>query len=177
MRALIALFLAALAPVAAADPGEPFAAPGVARLDWGVFCAAEAMDRAPAPGTDSGWIHVPRRTLAFHWPGVRQVPAALGLAFGVEAVAVLGQPRSVEVQVFHPGRATPEAWVTTLPDSGPSLVFFRFDTAEELIPGLWVIEARDLGAAVDSAPLYRVEFEVVAAAALPEMVQACEVIA
>lgn len=169
----LALVTAAAAP-ARAEPAAPFAGPGVAQLDWGVFCGNEAMDRAPAPGTDSGFIHVPRRALAFHWPGLRRVPAALGLAFGVEALAAPGQPRPVEIRVFHPGRDRPETWATDLADLGASLVFFRFDTADELIPGLWVIAAHDIGAAADAPPLFRVEFQVVPAGDLPEMVLACE---
>ncbi|MBE2276901.1 MAG: DUF3859 domain-containing protein [Rhodobacteraceae bacterium] len=172
MRALILPVILAVTP-ALADPGPPFAASVVAQLDWGIFCSGEAMDRAAAPDTDSGFIHVPRRSLSFHWPGVRRVPAALGLAFGVEAMAQPGMVQPVEIRVFHPDRPLPERWDSTLSDTAASLVFFRFDRADELTPGIWAIEAHD-GADDGASLLYRVEFEIVPAEALPEMVHACE---
>ncbi len=171
MRALILPAILAVTP-ALAEPAPPFAAPGVLQLDWGIFCSGEAMDRAVAPDTDSGFIHVPRRSLSFHWPGARRVPAALGLAFGVEAMAQPGGAEPVEIRVFHPGRALPERWDSTLSDTAASLVFFRFDRPDELTPGIWTIEAH-AGAGDDTGLLYRVEFEIVPAEALPEIVHAC----
>ncbi|MGA0540320.1 hypothetical protein [Neotabrizicola sp. VNH66] len=174
MRHMLALILsAALALPAAAGPGSEPAPPvvvaEVARLEWGVFCALQAMDRAPAPGTASGWIHVPKGEVSFHWPDRQVVPAALGLAFGVKVTGAKGWETAVgEVRVYRPGRTTPESWASDISSLGATLAFFRFDTESELVPGTWVIEGWDR-----DRRLYRVEFEVVPGAAVPEITNAC----
>lgn len=166
----IALALTLLACPALAAPAEPEAGPQLARLEVGVFCALQAMDRMPAPGTASGWIHVPTSEITFHWPDRQVVPAALGLAFGVRATGVPGFATSdgAEARVTRPGRTRPEVWASGISDAGDTLSFFRFDTLEELVPGLWTFEGWDGG-----TRLYHVEFEVVPAAAVPEIVGAC----
>ncbi|NGM45674.1 DUF3859 domain-containing protein [Rhodobacter sp. SGA-6-6] len=173
MRLALALTLLACPALAApvfAAPAEPQAAAEVARLEVGVFCALQAMDRMPAPGTASGWIHVPTTEITFHWPDRQVVPAALGLAFGVRATGAPGFATTdrAEVRVTRPGGLAPEVWSSGISDAGAALSFFRFDTADELVPGLWTFEAWD-----GEALLYRVEFEVVPAAAVPEIVDAC----
>lgn len=166
----IAGFWASLcASPALAGPAAPAIAPEIATLEVGVFCALQAMDRMPAPGTASGWIHVPTTDIRFHWPDRQVVPAALGLAFGVEATGRPGwASTNAEAQVTRPGAPAPEVWDTGISDAGGALAFFRFDTEDELVPGIWTFEAWD-----GDTRLYRVEFEVVPAAALPEIVDAC----
>lgn len=166
----LALLLTLLASPALAAPAEPQAAPQVARLEVGVFCALQAMDRMPAPGTASGWIHVPTSEITFHWPDRQVVPAALGLAFGVRAMGAPGFATSdgAEARVTRPGGTTPEVWSSGISDAGDTLSFFRFDTEDELLPGLWTFEGWD-----GETRLYHVEFEVVPAAAVPEIVDAC----
>jgi hypothetical protein len=152
-----------------AGPSAPVAAPEIAALEAGVFCALQAMDQMPAPGTESGWVHVPTTEIRFHWPERQVVPAALGLAFGVRATGRAGWASvDAEARVTRPGRATPEVWDTGISDAGASVVFFRFDTPDELLPGTWILEAWD-----GQTQLYRVEFEVVPASALPAIVDAC----
>lgn len=169
MRLLV--LLATLMPFgpAQAGPTQPDHGPQVARLEAGVFCALQAMDRMPAPGTEAGWIHVPTADIRFHWPDRQVVPAALGIAFGVEAQAVPGfSTAAAEARISRPGRSQPETWATGLSDAGAALTFFRFDTEAELVPGLWTLELWD-----GPIRLYRVEFDVVPAAALPEIAEAC----
>lgn len=177
MRHISALILSAalaLAPLPlvagpGAEPVKPSAAPEIAQIEWGVFCALQAMDRAPAPGTASGWIHVPKGEVAFHWPSRQIVPAALGLAFGVKVTGMKGWESAVgEVRVYRPGHSAPESWASDVSALGATLAFFRFDTPAELVTGTWVIEGWDR-----DMRLYRVEFEVVPAAAVPEIAQAC----
>lgn len=141
----------------------------VADLSWGVFCALQAMDRQPAPGTLSGWMHVPRDAVAFHWPDTRILPAELGLAFGVRAQLVPGRIiPDAEIRVFRPGRSTTEIWHSTLTDSDQGLAFFRFDTADEQISGIWTFEAW-----AEGTRLYQVVFEVVPAGSLAKISGAC----
>jgi hypothetical protein len=97
------------------------------------------------------------------------VPAALGLAFGVKAQLVPGAfAASAEMRVYRPDSDVPEVWDSSLGDLSPAIAFFRFDYERELVPGLWRFEAWD-----GATQLYAVEFEVVPAAALPDIVQAC----
>lgn len=171
--ALLCAFLA-LAPAALAGPGAepvpPLLSEGIARLEFGVFCAWQQMDRAPAPGTETGWIHVPLDQIDFTWAGQQVVPAVIGMGFGIKATGAPGFATAVgETRVFRPGRAEPEAWASDISEIGPTLAFFRFDRPEELIPGTWAIEGWDRG-----NRLYRVEFEVVPATALPGLAGACE---
>jgi hypothetical protein len=157
------------AGIAAADPVPPLAAPVVASLDFGVFCALQAMDRAPAPGTRTGWIHVPDGEITFHWPNRQIVPAALGLAFGVRAQLAPGeQIANAEIRVYQPGSRSPETWASNFYDLEASVAFFRFDHPHELIQGIWRFEAWD-----GASQLYAVEFEVVPAEAIPAITQAC----
>jgi hypothetical protein len=166
LRGLI-LGLALTTPLRA-DPALPSADPLVASLKVGVFCALQAMDQRPAPGTLSGWIHVPDSVIDFHWPDRQVVPAAIGLAFGVKSQMVPGVFVSGVMRVYRPGRTAPETWESSFSDTGEQFGFFRFDREDELIPGLWRFEAWE-----GETRLYAVEFEVVPAAALPEIVQAC----
>lgn len=166
LRGLI-LALALALPIQA-DPAPPVTDPLVASLKVGIFCALQAMDQRPAPGTLSGWIHVPDGPIDFHWPDTQVVPAAIGLAFGVKSRMVPGVFASGEMRVYRPGASTPETWDSTFSDIGEQFGFFRFDRDDELIPGLWRFEAWE-----GDTRLYSVEFEVVPAAALPEIVNAC----
>jgi hypothetical protein len=152
-----------------ADPAPPAPGPLIADLQVGVFCALQAMDQLPAPGTLSGWIHVPEGEITFHWPGRQVVPAFIGLAFGVKARMVQGSAAPyAEMRVYRPGSDVPEVWGSAFGDLSDSVAFFRFDHDHELLPGIWRFEAWDAGAL-----LYSVEFEAVPAAALPEITDAC----
>ena len=173
MRTALALLTLIAAP-ALADPAPPQGAPQIDALQAGVFCALQPMDRMPAPGTTSGWLHVPTGEVAFHWPDRQIVPASIGLAFGVRVQGVQGFSTSdrAEVRVTRPSGALTDWWSSGISDAGASVVFFRFDTVDELIPGLWAIEGWD-----GETRLYRVEFEIVPADALPEIVNACGAVA
>lgn len=168
MRRLVLALLIALSAPARAEPRPPWASPTVAALKVGVFCALQAMDQRPAPGTLSGWIHVPEGEIDFHWPDRQVVPAHIGIAFGVKSRLAAGMFLSGEMRVYRPGATTPEVWDSSFTDLGDQIGFFRFDREDELIAGTWRFEA---WAGPDR--LYAVEFEVVPAASLPEIAQAC----
>lgn len=168
-RLALSLSLLALAAPLQADPAPPQPGPLVASLEVGVFCALQAMDQRPAPGTLSGWIHVPTGELDFHWPGRQVVPATLGIAFGVKSQLVPGQFAAYgEMRVYRPGSAQPETWDSAFSDLGNQMAFFRFDREDELIPGIWRFEGWD-----GATQLFSTEFEIVPEAALPEIAQAC----
>lgn len=168
MRRLALALLLALAAPLAAQPAAPQADPDVASLTFGVFCALQAMDQRPAPGTLSGWIHVPDTEIDFHWADRQIVPAQIGLAFGVKSRLQPGLFLDGEMRVYRPGSATPEVWTSSFTDISDQFGFFRFDREDELIPGIWRFEAWAGG-----EQLYTVTFEVVPAQALPQIAQAC----
>lgn len=158
MLRILALLL--LTPFAAlAKPATPVWVPPIAEISFGIFCAIQTVGEAPAPLTRSGVIHTVAEDPAFHWPGQRSVPASLGLAFGVKSRTTPGITLPfAEMRVFRPGEPSPDIWTSAISDTDPSFAFFRFDTAEELIPGIWTFEAWDAG-----KRLFRVEFEVLPA--------------
>lgn len=168
MRRLALAMLLSFAAPAAAEPAPPEAASTVAELKVGVFCALQAMTQRPAPGTLSGWIHVPEGEIDFHWPGRQVVPARIGLAFGVKSRLKPGLFLSGEMRVYRPGATTPETWESSFTDLGEQIGFFRFDREDELITGTWRFEAWS-----GADQLFSVPFEVVPAEALPEIAQAC----
>lgn len=151
-----------------ADPAPPVTDPSVAALKVGVFCALQEMNQRPAPGTLSGWIHVPEGEIDFHWRDARVVPAQIGLAFGVKSRMAAGIFASGEMRVYRPGRTAPETWDSSFTDLSDQFGFFRFDREDELIPGTWRFEAW-----TGETQLYAVEFEVVPPATLPQIAQAC----
>lgn len=168
MRHIAAIF-ALIALPALAGPQPPVQAEGIARLDWGVFCAGQAMGRVVAPSTQAGWIHAPRDEIVFGWPEQQVVPATLGLAFGVKVTGQQGWETAVgEARVYRPGRSTPDIWASDITAHAATAAFFRFDQGSELVPGTWVIEGWDR-----DTRLYRVEFQVVPAEAAPGIAQAC----
>lgn len=166
-RLALALLLILAAPLRA-GPAAPETSAEVASLRVGVFCALQAMGQRPAPGTLSGWIHVPDGEIDFHWPERQVVPAEIGIAFGVKSRLAPGLVLSGEMRVFRPGATVPETWESSFTDLGDQFGFFRFDREDELLPGIWRFEAW-----AGEQWLYSVEFEVVPAAALPEIAQAC----
>jgi len=168
MMLRLTLLIALAAGPARSDLAPPVVDPMVESLKVGVFCALQAMDQRPAPGTLSGWIHVPKGEIDFHWPDRRVVPAAIGLAFGVKLKLVPGAAAEGEIRVYRPRAAVPEVWGSSFSDFGDQIAFFRFDRPDELVTGLWRFEAWD-----GETQLYAVEFDVVPAAALPKIVQAC----
>jgi hypothetical protein len=152
-----------------AKPALPVQSDRIAEIEFGLFCAISVTGQSAAAGTASGWIHLVEDVPAFHWPGQRRVPAVLGLAFGVRArtTAGLALP-DAEMRVFRPDRPAPDVWSSGISDASPSLAFFRFDTEQELVPGLWSFEAWS-----GETRLYRVEFDVVPARAGDPIAQAC----
>lgn len=126
MRLALALVLTLAAPLRA-EPAPPQAGPLVASLNVGVFCALQAMDQRPTPGTLSGWIHVPGGDIDFHWPDRQIVPARIGLAFGVKSRLAPGLFLAGEMRVYRPGATTPETWEASFTDLSDQFGFFRFD--------------------------------------------------
>lgn len=164
---LIALSLGS-GPLLAKPAAMVFAA-DITPVDVGVFCAPMVARTETAPGTKRGFVRYVDRdpTIEFHQ---QEVPAALGVAFGL----LFKTNRDIDearMETWKPGATSPEIWFTDITAGASRYRGFTFEYPDELIPGPWRLEAWE-----GEHLLYRVEFEVVAADALPGMTAACQVI-
>jgi hypothetical protein len=178
-RLLAALALcAALFPASAAadaPPPErpnPYMSDSIETLVHGVYCAEGPVELEEAPGTAAGVVNIV--------PGLPEmravttlVPARIGVGFGLLVTPVPGAvPDPVDITITHPpypdSGIEVERWSTVLEGGQPGLVGFSFELESELVPGPWHIAGRHRGEL-----LFDVRFEVVPAAALPDLAQGC----
>lgn len=166
--ALAALLALAVAPQAAA---EAVVGPGVDWLVQGLFCAPAETGRREAPGTMSGWIHVPDAPVAMVAEGT-VAPAALGMGFGVRFQRAGDGLTGLRFEVSHPpmgtGGVTVQAWESVSMAGEEDAIFFQFDMPEELVTGPWEFRAYE-----DGRELFRAPFTVVGPGAVPELVALC----
>ena len=161
-----ALPLALLASATFAEPAPPEAGPGIELVDFGIYCATESSGTEPAPGTALGYVDL--------LPGMPQivyhqqlVPGRLGSSFGVISRAdrdIFG----VRIETWKPNATTSDIWFSDLVADSPKMRGFAFDYPEEVLLGLWRLEAWD-----GDTLLYRVEFEVVPPEQLPGVSSDC----
>lgn len=178
LTCVLALFL--LTPSAGIGQSAPNgAAPGdtisdaIAAIEAGVICAVEPDRVVEAPGTLSGTKHLVDERPPFV-SKARQVPAVLGVGFGVAARATdpLGLP-GVTMVVTHPPLhdqgVTSQSYVTRIPGNGSGITFYQFDYDYELVLGRWTLTTIDAGGEI----LFSIPFDVVPPDALPELAGAC----
>ena len=171
MRRLLALCVTLLIAAfpALADPAPPTLTPGIRMLEFGVYCRPSSEGTEPAPETSLGYINL-LSTLPEFIHRQQQVPASMGTSFGV----VVQADRDIlqaRVETWKPGQAHPEVWYTDLYAGTPRMRGFAFDFPEEMILGIWRMEAWD-----GDALLYSVEFEVQPAATLPGISSDCNLL-
>ena len=63
---------------------------------------------------------------------------------------------------------TLQSYETSISGIDPSITFYQFDFAYELLPGVWTIEARK-----DTTLLYRSRFVVIPPQDIPELADVC----
>lgn len=140
---------------------------------YGVYCDVEGPTRkVAAPGTVLGYVQITEADTQASVVTTR-VPAVLGVAFGVSLRVAGDQPGfSGEFRVTHPtqtpGQRITERWFSGFSPDEPSLNRFRFEFAEELAIGLWVMEVYR-----EEALLFRKVFEVVPKAAAGDILAQC----
>lgn len=165
--AACALLLAGGSPAAA----QVRAGPDVLDLVQGLFCAPPDAGRREAPGTLSGWVHVPDAPVQMVAEG-DVAPAVLGMGFGVRFLRQ-GLDAPVHFVVTHPPMgatgATQQTWDSQSLAGLEDAVFFQFDVTEELVTGAWSFQALVGGTEVFYAP-----FQVVDPAQAPELVALCQ---
>lgn len=154
-----------------AEPPLRLGAP-VLELRRGIICAPPEAGRRAAPGTLSGWIHVPDSPLVMRAEGAR-VPAVLGMGFGVRFTLAGDQPYPLRYVVSHPpmppGGEVEQVWHGLVAPGGPEQVFYQFDLVQELLPGRWSIAAFS-----GTQELFHAAFDVVTPETLPALADLCK---
>lgn len=170
--AALALVLSVPPAPAAQDLPNPFTSDLIDSLVYGVYCAEAPVDLEQAPETAAGVVNIVPAI-----PEMRAVttlvPAQIGIGFGVVVQAregVVLDPATITIT--HPPYPDTgievERWVTSIDGEGPGLIGFSFELATELVTGPWSFEAEHQGDVI-----FRVAFEVVPPALLPDLAQGC----
>lgn len=173
MRMMLYLSLALLLPVSGtAQTGADTVSPSIATLSAGVVCGPPVVGTSPAPDTIAGSTHIVAEAPPFI-AEIRQVPAVLGIGFGVKAQASdPGGLSGVTMTVTHPPMGdtgvTQQSYVTWISGDGPSMTFYQFAEEFERVTGTWTFTAQYLG-----EDLYTVNSDVVPPGALPQLAAAC----
>jgi Domain of unknown function (DUF3859) len=169
MRALVLGFLVATGSSAGANTSVPVTGPGITIEAVGIFCRQGTTRREAAPGTTLGYVELVDGLpeIAFQQ---RTVPARIGVQFGVIFTADRDIP-GIRNETWKPGATTPEVWSTDLLAGVTRSRGYSFDFNEELLTGIWRMEAFN-GAEL----LYSVEFEVVSGSELPGIGSDCNLL-
>lgn len=155
---------------AALEPSRT--SPDIASFEAGIICPPESVGTSPAPGTLAGETHIIDVDPPFV-STARRVPAVMGIGFGVKAMAAdeFGMEDVVMV-VTHPpmgdAQVQTQSYVTSISGVAPSLTFYQFDFAYELVTGPWQMVATR-----DGEVLYQTSFEVVPPQLVPELASVC----
>lgn len=156
---IFGLVFTAISAVAA-----PFG-PGAAELEVGYFCAMEPVATQSAEDTVSGTVNIVDGSPAFIGPGP-DVPARLGIGFGVKVRANPNAAGPVTVHVEHPpmgpNRVTQQSWTTDLSGISTQYLGYTFEQEYEVLPGAWTMSA-----SANGRPIYSVSFTVVDARQMP----------
>ncbi len=163
---LVAIVFALLAGPGLADIAPITTSEGIVIESAGVYCKVESEGREDAPETDLGYIDILSGLPEFAFKQ-RQIPARLGIAFGLVAISDhdIFQAR---IETLRPGAAKPDIWYSDFIAGEPALRGFSFDFAHELTPGIWRMDAYD-----GSRLLYSVDFEVLPGTELPGVSSDC----
>lgn len=166
MRLMLAfLICTSLPPIAAAQDA-------IASLRVGVVCGPPVIGSSPAPDTIAGSTHLIAETPPFI-AEITQVPAVIGIGFGVMAQALDPEGLSdVTMIVTHPpmgvAGVTQQSYQSWISGTEPSPTFYQFDEDYERVTGTWTFTA-----VLDYAELFSVAFDVVPPQALPGLAEAC----
>ena len=137
----------------------------------GIFCAPNVINTTPAPDTVAGVTNIIEDVPPFVSAG-RNVPAVLGMGFGILSSSKKQMLLDVLVVVTHPpmGEAgvTRQSYYTEITAIGESMTLYQFDYAYELVEGPWTITAMQ-----GDELLFRAGFTVVPPALVPELAGVC----
>ncbi len=157
---------------AAASFADAVTSPAVVSVQAGILCAPEPVGSLPAPDTLAGKTHLIETEPAFA-ATTTQVPASIGVGFGVKSQASAADGiNEVMMLVTHPPMGadgvTAQSFQTRISGANPSLTFYQFDYAYELVPGTWQFTAFS-----GEEALFTVAFDVVDPRLVPELAGLC----
>lgn len=141
-------------------------------IEAGVICPPESVGYREAPGTITGRAHIIEEMPEFV-SLTQMVPAVIGVGFGVrlQAVPELGT-ETVVVTITHPPMGKDgvrqQSFTSAVSGLGPTIAFFQFDHAYEMVLGRWSFEARR-----DDQLVYRAFFDVVPPQSVPQLADIC----
>lgn len=170
--AALAIVLATAQHAPAQDLPNPFKSDLIDSLVYGVYCADAPIEVQEAPETAAGVVNIMPGLPEFRAVTIL-VPAQIGIGFGVLVQAREGLVLDPAiVTITHPPYPDTgievERWVTAVDGEGPGLIGFSFEIDSELVPGRWTFETEHQGEL-----LFRIDFEVVPPALLPDLAQGC----
>lgn len=132
--------------------------PGTARFEHGFFCALEPIAVEEANDTVSGTVTIVADEPIFLAPGP-QVPAQLGIGFGVIVQPLPQYAGPVTISVQHPpmgpNGVTRQSWQAELFSDDTTYLGFTFEDRYEVVRGEWTLSAQSNG-----RPIYSVRFQV-----------------
>ncbi len=160
------MFAAALAVVLGPASAAP-ALPGVVKIEYGYFCALEAVGEREAQDTVSGVVRQVEGAPQFIEHG-SLVPAVIGIGFGVY-VQVEPQYEGLVIAITEnppmgPNGQTRQSFTTTLSSIEQSYVGFAFEHGYELVTGPWRMSAE-----LNGRLIYSVDFQVVSGELMPSV--------
>ena len=168
-RLALGLCAAVFASAALAELSSPILGPGITIQEIGIYCAAEDKATEPAPETSLGYIFVLDGIPEFAFKQ-RQVPARLGISFGLVVTTDRDIPNA-RIDTWRPGATSPDTWYADFTAGVPRMRGFRFDFADELVTGLWRMEAYD-----GDTQLYSVTFDVRPGSEMPGVTSDCNLL-
>lgn len=166
---LLALSLLSAGPVSAQSIDQ--LGPLMSSFKAGIFCAPKVVSTEPAPDTLAGVTNVIEEVPPLVSSG-RNVPAVLGMGFGILSGSKQGMLLDVLVVVTHPpmgdAGVTQQSYYTEITNAGESMTLYQFDYAYELVQGPWTITATQ-----GDELLFRAGFTVVSPQQVPELAGVC----
>lgn len=173
IRAALSILALMTGPALAQMPKDVVLSPLVTGFDFGLYCHTPPDRIEEAPGTAAGVVNMLDVLPEFR-ARQAQVPAALGIAFGVHVSVADGAVYDPSlVTITHPPYPDTgievEQWLTSIDGGAPNLVGFSFEVPSELVLGAWTISA-----AYDDEQLFEITFDVVASDQFPEIAQMCQ---
>lgn len=149
-----------------------FFSPRIREAQAGIFCAPEIITTVPSPDTVSGESNIMKYEPEFISHS-RNVPAVLGMGFGLKIMASEYDIHDVVTTATHPPMG-PEgvtkqtfntSWISS---TDLSFMLYQFDYDYEMVQGPWTLNAWD-----GETLLFQAHFNVVSPQMVPELASAC----
>lgn len=158
-----------VATAAQAQLSPPVLAPGITLQEFGIYCRSEPGVTESAPETALGFIYLLDGNPEFTFQQ-REIPARLGISFGLEVTADYDIPEA-RIDTWRPGATKPEIWYSEFEAGVPRMRGFTFEFPEELVTGIWKMEAYD-----GDTLLYSLTFDVRPGSEMPGVTSDCNLL-